>query len=59
MPFSVAVAWSFMRILSPVTRVTLVSIVLPFANEVAKVPAAAVAALTDSFHLRPAMELST
>ena len=48
-----------MRILSFVTRVTLVSIVSPFLNEVARVPAAAVAARTDSFHFKPAMELST
>ena len=57
MPFSLAVDWFLTRILSPVTRVT-PSINWPFAKLVARVPGAVVAARTDCFHLRPAIEAS-
>ncbi len=56
-PFSVAVVWFFMRILSLFARTT-PSIVCPAANAVASTPFAVVATRTGSFHREPATALS-
>jgi hypothetical protein len=58
MPFSAPAAWFLIRIRSFVASVT-PSTVLPFANELASVPAAVVATRTACFQASPAATAST